>query len=197
MRNFLYLNDGHGNFSRDTTGEFAQHAGTSAGAAWADYDLDGDLDIFVANWGSSDQVNRLYRNNTSGFVTVTGVDVSPDLANARVSVSVMGTDAQKRTSLRGLRNSASFIQTAVFRRMRVKRAPRIEFALDETVERSFRMSQLIREARASDPDGGAIPTEPAPDPAEVAEAAERPERPSRRKRAPEGDAEEEPPIEEF
>jgi hypothetical protein len=47
------------------TGEFALHADTSAGAAWADIDLDGDLDMFVANWGSSDQVNRLYRNTTS------------------------------------------------------------------------------------------------------------------------------------
>lgn len=132
-----------------------------------------------------------------GFVTVTGVDVSPDLANAKVSVSVMGTDAQKRTSLRGLRNSASFIQTAVFRKMRIRRAPKIEFALDETVERSFKISQLIREARASDPDGGAIPTEPAPDPAEVAEAAKGPERPTVKRSPLEGDAEEEPPIEEF
>lgn len=65
MRNFLYRNDGAGNFVRDTAGAFALHADTSAGAAWADYDLDGDLDIFVANWGSSDQVNRLYRNTTS------------------------------------------------------------------------------------------------------------------------------------
>ncbi len=65
MRNFLYLNDGQGHFARDMNGEFALHADTSAGAAWADIDLDGDLDIFVANWGSSDQVNRLYRNTTS------------------------------------------------------------------------------------------------------------------------------------
>lgn len=65
MRNFLYLNDGVGQFSRDFSGDFAEHADTSAGTAWADFDLDGDLDLFVANWGSSDQVNRLYRNTTS------------------------------------------------------------------------------------------------------------------------------------
>ncbi len=66
MRNFLYLNRGDGTFHRDTTGTFAVHADTSAGAAWADYDRDGDLDLFVASWGSSDQVNRLYQNQTSG-----------------------------------------------------------------------------------------------------------------------------------
>lgn len=65
MRNFLYLNQGNGRFERVETGNFAVHADTSAGAAWADMDADGDLDLFVANWGSADQVNRLYRNTTS------------------------------------------------------------------------------------------------------------------------------------
>jgi hypothetical protein len=65
MRNFLYLNRGDGSFVRELTGEFLSHADTSAGAAWADYDRDGDLDVFVANWGSSDQVNRFYRNTAS------------------------------------------------------------------------------------------------------------------------------------
>jgi hypothetical protein len=65
MRNFIYLNDGQGSFIRDMRGDVAMHADTSAGAAWADFDLDGDLDLFVASWGSEDQVNRLYRNTTS------------------------------------------------------------------------------------------------------------------------------------
>jgi len=65
MRNFLYLNDGGGGFTRTSDGELTIHADTSAGAAWADIDLDGDLDLFVANWGSSDQVNRFYRNTAA------------------------------------------------------------------------------------------------------------------------------------
>ena len=64
MRNFLYLNE-DGRFRRDFRGSVTEHADTSAGAAWADIDRDGDLDLFVANWGSSDQVNRLYRNTTT------------------------------------------------------------------------------------------------------------------------------------
>jgi hypothetical protein len=62
MRNFLYLNQGDGQFIRELRGEVLAHPDTSAGTAWADYDRDGDLDVFVANWGSSDQVNRFYRN---------------------------------------------------------------------------------------------------------------------------------------
>ncbi len=65
MVNFLYLNNGDGTFEQNTSGEVAIHADTSAGVAHADYDRDGDLDLFVANWGSNDQINRFYINQTT------------------------------------------------------------------------------------------------------------------------------------
>jgi Tol biopolymer transport system component len=66
LRNFLYLNDGHGRFTAVTVGDLVSDVDTSGGAAWADYDKDGDLDLFVANWGGSDEDNVLYRNQTYG-----------------------------------------------------------------------------------------------------------------------------------
>ncbi|WP_430969085.1 CRTAC1 family protein [Spongiimicrobium sp. 2-473A-2-J] len=66
MYNFFYLNDGNGNFLQDFSGHLKKHADTSAGVAHADFDRDGDLDLFVANWGSGDQVNRFYENKTVG-----------------------------------------------------------------------------------------------------------------------------------
>ncbi len=66
MFNFFYLNRGNGEFDQDLSGHLKKHADTSAGMAHADFDRDGDLDIFVANWGSADQVNRFYENTTSG-----------------------------------------------------------------------------------------------------------------------------------
>ncbi|MBN1271484.1 MAG: PD40 domain-containing protein [Candidatus Aminicenantes bacterium] len=66
MRNFLFLQEEGGGFRRIMEGSFVTDADISAGTAWADYDNDGDLDLFVANWGNGDQNNALYRNETTG-----------------------------------------------------------------------------------------------------------------------------------
>ena len=66
-RNALYLGtDGPAAFVRVATGAVVDDNRVSAGAAWSDMDLDGDLDLYVANWGGSDQDNDLYRNDISG-----------------------------------------------------------------------------------------------------------------------------------
>ncbi len=101
-----------------------------------------------------------------GFVTVTGADVAPDMAQATVRISVLGSDAEKRNTLRALVSSASFIETTLFRRSHLRRMPHLTFELDDDIDRNIKMSELIREARSSDPDGGMTPTEAAPDPSE-------------------------------
>ncbi len=129
-----------------------------------------------------------------GFVTVTGADVSPDLAQATVRVSVLGSDADKRKTLRALANSASFIETTLFKRARIKRMPHLTFEFDDDIDRNIKMSELIREARGSDPDGGMIPAEAAPDPAE----GHGPEADiDARRREPPVDDDPSPPPEEF
>ena len=62
--NFLYANDGAGNFTKITVGVVVSDGGISHGASWGDYDNDGDLDLFVANWEY--QNNFLYANNGDG-----------------------------------------------------------------------------------------------------------------------------------
>ncbi len=61
--NFLYLNRGDGTFESVRRGSIVTDLQVSAGTGWSDYDRDGDLDIFVANWGDSDEDNILYRND--------------------------------------------------------------------------------------------------------------------------------------
>jgi len=65
VSNFLYLNQGDGTFEVVTSGPIVTDLHISAGAGWADYDRDGDLDVFVANWARGDENNDLYRNTTS------------------------------------------------------------------------------------------------------------------------------------
>jgi hypothetical protein len=66
--NFLYDNNGDGSFTRVTTGEIVNDGGRSNGAAWADYNRDGFLDLYVPNGQIPDQSNFLYRNNgVSGY----------------------------------------------------------------------------------------------------------------------------------
>jgi ribosome-binding factor A len=78
-----------------------------------------------------------------GFVTVTGVETSPDLRRARVYVSVLGTDDQKEQALEGLRSSAGFLQSKVGEELRMKRTPTLEFHYDESIERGMRISELL------------------------------------------------------
>ena len=65
--NFLYKNNGDGTFTKITSGDIVNSGGHSHGSAWADYDNDGWLDLFVAN--DQDDDNFLYRNNGDGTFT--------------------------------------------------------------------------------------------------------------------------------
>jgi ribosome-binding factor A len=80
-----------------------------------------------------------------GFVTVTGVETSPDLRHARVYVSVLGSEAKRRKTLAGLEAAHGVLQARVARELRMKRTPQLAFEYDPTVERGVRMTQLIDE----------------------------------------------------
>jgi ribosome-binding factor A len=80
-----------------------------------------------------------------GFVTVTGVDTSPDLGYATVYVSVLGSEKKRDATLAGLQSSRGVLQTRVNRELRLKRTPQLTFEYDPTVERGVRLSRLIDE----------------------------------------------------
>ena len=78
-----------------------------------------------------------------GFVTVTGVETSPDLRYAKVFVSVMGKEAERDATLRALTASHGFLQARVAGSLRLKRTPQLEFVYDETIDRGMRITQLM------------------------------------------------------
>ena len=80
-----------------------------------------------------------------GFVTVTAVDTSPDLRQARVHVSVLGDDAERTRTLEGLDAAHGLLQLALARELRMKRTPTLSFAYDESIDRGMRISELLDE----------------------------------------------------
>ncbi|REJ76117.1 MAG: hypothetical protein DWQ47_10880 [Acidobacteria bacterium] len=64
--NALYMGDGDGGFVEAGNSAIVTTSNISSGTAWADYDRDGDLDIFVANWGNNTEPNAFYRNDHYG-----------------------------------------------------------------------------------------------------------------------------------
>jgi ribosome-binding factor A len=85
-----------------------------------------------------------------GFVTVTGVETSPDLRHARVFVSVLGAERKRTQTLARLQAAHSVLQTQLARELRLKRTPQLAFEYDPSVERGVRMSKLIDELAPDD-----------------------------------------------
>jgi len=78
-----------------------------------------------------------------GFVTLTSVDTSPDLRQARVYVSVLGDEAVRADTLAGLKSAHGLLQQAVATELRLKRTPTLQFVFDESIDRGMRISELL------------------------------------------------------
>jgi ribosome-binding factor A len=101
------------------------------------------------------EVTRIVREDVHdpriGFVTFTGADVSPDLANARVFVSVMGTEAEKDAAVEGLRSAAGFIRNRLWDLLDLKTVPELAFHLDRTLERAGRIEEILGRIAGEEP----------------------------------------------
>ncbi|VTR97882.1 30S ribosome-binding factor RbfA [Tuwongella immobilis] len=80
------------------------------------------------------------------MVTVTRAEVSADLQHAKIYVSVLGTEAQTKTALHGLRSAAGFVQSRLGDRMKSRYTPVLHFVIDEGVKNSIEITRLINEA---------------------------------------------------
>ena len=92
----------------------------------------------------------LYRNLKDprvGMVTVTAVDLSPDLRHAKVYISVMGSDQAKRDSLDALRHAAGWIRHELGQRIRVRFVPELDFRTDTSQEYGEHIDRLLDQIR--------------------------------------------------
>jgi ribosome-binding factor A len=83
------------------------------------------------------------RDPRIGFVTVTSVDTSPDLRQARVYVSVLGGEEERAATLEGLESAHGVLQQAVARELRMKHTPALQFVFDESIDRGMRITELL------------------------------------------------------
>lgn len=76
-------------------------------------------------------------------VTVVGVKVSPDMREAKVSVSIMGDEARQTLALRGLQNSAGFLQSKIAARIDTRYTPRLQFVVDKGLQNSIAVAEIL------------------------------------------------------
>lgn len=78
-----------------------------------------------------------------GFITVTGVDVTGDLSQARVYLSILGSDEQKEATLHALAKAKGFLRSELGNRMRLRHTPEIEFRFDSSIAYGSRIEALL------------------------------------------------------
>ena len=78
-------------------------------------------------------------------VTVTHVEVSPDMRHAKVHVSIMGDETQQKLGLRGLQSAAGFLQSKIAEQIDTRYTPRLMFVLDQGIKKSIEMARILKE----------------------------------------------------
>ena len=84
----------------------------------------------------------------AAFATVTEVRMTPDLKQAKVYVSVMGSDAEQASTIKGLTAAAGFIRHELSERLQLRRAPELMFVLDRSEEYAQRINELLRRTKS-------------------------------------------------
>ena len=106
-------------------------------------------------------IGRDLKDPRIGFVTVTRVDLTHDLRNAKIFVGVLGDPGERQKTLIGLRKAAGFVRREIGRRVRMRVTPEIAFQLDTGLDATDRVAQLLEDVHAAD--AAAVGEKPAGD----------------------------------
>ncbi|WP_174735050.1 30S ribosome-binding factor RbfA [Mesobacillus harenae] len=98
----------------------------------------------------SEIIGRKIKDPRIGFVTVTDVQVTGDLQQAKVYISVLGGDNQKENTLKGLAKAKGFIRTELGQRIRLRKTPEIIFEFDESLEYGNRINTLLHDLQSDE-----------------------------------------------
>ncbi|MCA1030116.1 30S ribosome-binding factor RbfA [Bacillus timonensis] len=92
-----------------------------------------------------DILGRKLKDPRIGFVTVTDVQVTGDLQQAKVYISVLGDEEQRQNTLKGLAKAKGFIRSEIGQRIRLRKTPEILFEFDESVDYGNRIETLLHQ----------------------------------------------------
>lgn len=90
-------------------------------------------------------ISRKTKDPRIGFVTVTDVQVTGDLQQAKVFISVLGNDEDKENTLKGLAKATGFIRSEIGQRIRLRKTPEISFEFDESIQYGNKIEKLLKE----------------------------------------------------
>lgn len=95
-------------------------------------------------------IGRKIKDPRIGFVTVTDVQVTGDLQQATVFISVLGDEEQRENTLRGLAKAKGFIRSEIGQRIRLRKTPEILFEFDESIDYGYRIESLLHQIQDED-----------------------------------------------
>lgn len=97
---------------------------------------------------------------TGGLLTVTRLDVTPDLDVAKVYISVMGREGGSAPVVAALNKASGHVRTEISRRMHIRKAPRFVFVTDDGAAYAAHISEVLRDLEAAEPSAQALGAEP-------------------------------------
>lgn len=102
----------------------------------------------------SEIILREVKDPRIGFVTVTSVACTPDLREAKVYVSIMGSEEQVKSSWTGIMSSLGFIRREVGKRIRLRFTPELHFELDKSLDYSAHIQELLLQVEREEKEAG-------------------------------------------
>ncbi|WP_141433457.1 30S ribosome-binding factor RbfA [Bacillus sp. 03113] len=95
-------------------------------------------------------IGRKIKDPRIGFVTVTDVQLTGDLQQATVYISVLGDELQRENTLKGLAKAKGFIRSEIGQRIRLRKTPEIIFEFDESIDYGNRIDLLLHQIHEDD-----------------------------------------------
>lgn len=112
----------------------------------------------------SEVINRNVKNPAiQGILTVTRVDITKDLRQAKVFISVIGTQEQKAETIKALQSAAGFIAVTASKKVVMRFFPSLTFKLDEGVSKHVRIQEILHDIKEEERTREEPPIEPQDD----------------------------------